>query len=122
MSVQGGQLFHRLTDLRYGTLLGDDEGDDHLPQILAQDADSAPEAGGGQEVGILRGDHFLNLPVIGVQIKIVFPEGEILLAAVEGETVPLLDHCESFLTADGREAPGGRLPQAEALAGGGDLL
>ena len=55
-------------------VLGNEEADDGLPQVLPQDPDAAAAADGGSEEGILRVYRPADRSIVPAQIKIAVPE------------------------------------------------
>ena len=73
-TVPGTQRFHASLNGRDIFALADDKGNQHLPGVLAQNADARPGPGRCAKVGILFGHRGADGRIIAVQIKIAVPE------------------------------------------------
>ena len=82
------QELHIPSDTPDVILLGDDEGDDHLPQVLPEDADAPAKVRRPDKVGVRRVYPLLVRPVIFLQVKIGAPEiPQLLFLTVKSEGV-----------------------------------
>ena len=73
-TVPGTQRFHASLNGRDIFALADDKGNQHLPGVLAQNADARPGPGRCAKIGILFGHRGADGRIIAVQIKIAVPE------------------------------------------------
>ena len=118
--VKSGERLHGVSDRGNGFLLGDEKGYDHLPGILAQDADAASRRGRFPQIGIVRADGGKKHAVIRVRVEVMAPEGEIPGRAVEKKGILFLPDFGVPASADqtpGAGPPGREPVKAEALAG-----
>ena len=118
------QELHIPSDTPDVVLLGDDEGDDHLPQVLPEDADAPSKIRRPDKVGVRRVYPLLVRPVIFLQVKIGAPEiPQLLFPAVKPEGVRFFRLFYFQVPVPGHKLPDPffYLLHAEALAGGEDL-
>ena len=73
-AVPLAEELHHGTDGRDAFALGDDEGDQCFPGVLAQNADTGADLGGLRQEGVLRRDGVADVPVIAVQIEVWPPD------------------------------------------------
>ena len=91
-------------------MLGNNKGDDHFPQILAENPDAGSVCGSFFQIIILFIDGRENGAVIRVQIKIRFPIGKLFFRAEKGNFFSLLNELQIVGFADdliGRRHAGG---------------
>lgn len=73
-AVMRADRLNALADSADVVLLRDDEADDHLPEILSQNPDSASVGNRRLEIGVSGIDAGQKTAVIGVEIEIRFPD------------------------------------------------
>ena len=115
--------FHRAADRGDVPVLGDDEGDQHFPRALPEDADALFLLRRGPEEGIARRvDPSADRAVVLRQVEIAAPDGlEFRLAAGEGiGGFPKAFHVKAQLAVQDAIAPVRQTFPAKALSAVGD--
>ena len=103
-------------------LLGYDEGNDHLPQILVQDPDPSSIFCRRHQIRILSVHTGYDRGIIRLQVKIISPHMvKLLLCAVKRDAVPCLRHLKISVKGDQTIPVVTAHLHSETLAGIADL-
>lgn len=125
--VEGGaagpaEFLDGAADGRDAFALGDDEADEHLPGVLAQNAQPGAVAAGRLQVGVPFEAAGPEGRIVGIQVKISPPEGvELRPGAGKHKGVRRIAGPDLQIPAAGDQRPAGRgLPHTEALTACGN--
>ena len=123
LAEQGAQVLDTFRDARNVILLRNDKADNGFPDVLPQDAQAASGLHRRLKIAVAECDFRLVASVIRVQIKIIPPERlKFVLAAGKTDRITVLLDFEPFPARNQRIPPLALPAEAEALAGGGNLL